>query len=131
MSHKHQQRSAPWQTQVVRLVSVWALLASTISFAANTPGRNNGRSARLSHISAELSKLSTEQQQGKVRDQRIRVIVQFTQKPTNFHIRKMNGFGGQHLKALSLVKGGVFTIPVSALAKLEQDPDIAYISPHR
>src|SRR5581483_5620335 len=128
MSRRNQNRYAAKPARVSRAACViLALLAGTLSFGANP--QSGSRRAR--HISPELSRLSDARQQGKLRDQTVQVIVQFTKSPTNSHIKKMAGFGGRHLRALSLLKGGVFTVPLSALSKLEKDADIAYISPDR
>ena len=114
----------------IRLACV-ALVVFSGSFSLAANSSRSTRAARYFHISPELGRLADARQQGKVADQTIRVIVQFKEKPTNSHIRKMAGFGGRHLQALSLVKGGVFTVPLSALPLLEKESDIVYVSPDR
>src|SRR5262249_14572889 len=67
----------------------------------------------------------------KVANRQIQVIVQFRDKENDSRLQKMAKFGGVHLRRLDLVRGGVFTLPLSAVAALSNDSDIAYISPDR
>ena len=59
------------------------------------------------------------------------VIVQFRQAPTDVHHRKVTGRGGKLRAVLTVVNGGHYSIPASALAALAADPDVLYISPDR
>src|SRR6266704_1079008 len=47
------------------------------------------------------------------------------------HRRKMLSLGAAHRSSLDIINGSVFRIPASMLSVLEQDPDIAYVSPDR
>ncbi len=47
------------------------------------------------------------------------------------HRQKMVTLGASHRSSLDIINGSVFRIPASMLSVLEQDPDIAYVSPDR
>src|SRR5258708_5412661 len=47
------------------------------------------------------------------------------------HRQKMVSLGAAHRNSLDIINGSVFRVPASMLPLLEQDPDIAYVSPHR
>ena len=47
------------------------------------------------------------------------------------HRQKMVSLGAAHKNSLDIINGSVFRIPASMLPVLEQDPDIAYVSPDR
>src|SRR5438093_3323753 len=112
-----------------RVSLVMLMLAASISLASQDPDRQHG--AGKNRVSPELARLSAAVRRGNIADQQIQVIVQFKEKPNQSHIQKMSKLGGRHLQKLNLVKGGVFTIPLSALAPLANDSDIAYVSPNR
>ena len=60
------------------------------------------------------------------------VIVQFTVTPTDRHIAKVTGKGAALKRKLSLINAAAFKhLPASAVARLAQDPEVAYISPDR
>ncbi len=61
----------------------------------------------------------------------IDVIVQFNVTPTAAHYQRMAARGAMVKTRLHTIKAAAFRLPVSALAKLEKDPDIAYVSPDR
>src|SRR5277367_2677857 len=61
----------------------------------------------------------------------IDVIVQFKVTPTAKHYQRMSDRGATLRTKLHSIKAASFRIPVSALAKLEQDPDVLYVSPDR
>jgi serine protease AprX len=94
--------------------------------ATQTGGGWNGRFT--SRISPELSGLLAKAHQGSAQGQTVRVIVQYKQVPTAAHYAKMQSRGGHLHAKLHLIKGAAFTIPVSALAALEADPEIASVN---
>src|SRR5271154_5794568 len=59
------------------------------------------------------------------------VIVQFKVTPTAKHYQRMSARGAVVKTKLHSIKAAAFRIPVSALAQLENDPDIVYVSPDR
>src|SRR5439155_14926734 len=112
-----------------RVSLLMLMLAASLSLASQ--GAEKQRGAGKNRVSPELARLSDAVQHGNIKNQTIQVIVQFKEKPTQDHIKKMSKLGGRHLQKLNLVKGGLFTIPLSALAALADDSDVAYVSPNR
>src|SRR6266567_3208420 len=47
------------------------------------------------------------------------------------HRQKIVSLGAAHRSSLDIINGSVFRLPASMLPLLEQDPDIAYVSPDR
>jgi serine protease AprX len=66
--------------------------------------------------------------QGTAGRQTVKVIVQYRQVPTSAHYATMMGRGGMLHARLHMIKGAAFTIPVSALAALEADPEVASVT---
>ncbi len=61
----------------------------------------------------------------------VTVIVQYRQMPTNSSIRTMQ-LGGAAIKSkLHTIRAVTMRVPVSMLAKLAKDPNVAYITPDR
>ncbi len=87
------------------------VMSASLAFAANS---------KMSHDMDNLDPAST-----------VEVIVQFTQQPTAVQHKKVTDRGGSYKATLSLVKAGHYSIPVSALSDLANDPDVVYISPNR
>src|SRR5271170_7599111 len=69
--------------------------------------------------------------EGRDPEARVDVIVQYKQPLRQSHIEAVLRRGGQHLRTLKVVNGAVYSIPRKALADLENDPDVKYISPDR
>jgi serine protease AprX len=59
------------------------------------------------------------------------VIVQFKVTPGNLHYRRMSADGALLKTKLHSIRAAAFRLPVSAIAKLEKDPDVLYVSPDR
>src|SRR5579863_2946165 len=59
------------------------------------------------------------------------VIVQITVTPTAAHYQRVAARGATVKTRLHTIKAAAFRLPVSALAKLEKDPDVVYVSPDR
>lgn len=82
-------------------------------------------------LSAKLANLASAQAQ-QAPGELVDVIIQFRQGTTaQNNIQKMQGLGASHRNALDVVNGGLYRIPASLLAKLANDPDVAYVSPDR
>lgn len=65
-------------------------------------------------------------------DGTVDVIVQFTQFPTEKEIGSVTGKGAKLHRKLGVIKAAAFQrLPVHALRELEEDSDVAYISPDR
>src|ERR1039458_8645095 len=127
--------SKPWTNGNRRSVRLMGLMVLLLAAILNSTGRQlpvvQAAGARVSRISPELAKLSAAAGHTSAANRRIQVIVQFKQKPTQFHIQKMANLGGKHVRDLQVVKAGVFNIPVSALSRLQKDSTVAYVSPDR
>ena len=61
----------------------------------------------------------------------VNVIVQFRVNPTAAHYKRMSARGAVVKTRLHSINAAAFRLPVSALAKLEKDPDVLYVSPDR
>src|SRR6266567_6582667 len=59
------------------------------------------------------------------------VIIQFNQTPTDAHHQKVESKGGVLKAKLDVIKGAHYSVPTGSLEDLENDPDVAYISPNR
>src|SRR5258707_12084839 len=59
------------------------------------------------------------------------VIIQFNQTPTDAHHQKVQSKGGVLKTKLDVIKGAHYSVPTGSLEDLENDPDVAYISPNR
>src|ERR1035441_2261156 len=64
-------------------------------------------------------------------DQQVTVIVRYTHQPEARHQLNIAQRGGRVQRNLELVNSVVYTLPASALADLENDPDVEYVSPDR
>ncbi len=104
------------------------LLVASASYAAQQRGNQAAQDARLS---AELLKLRSAATYPTLSSQQVQVIVQFKQRPNALHEQLMARVGGHRVHRLDAIRGGVYNIPLSALATLAQNPDVAYISPNR
>jgi hypothetical protein len=86
--------------------------------------------ATASMAFASSAKLSTDLQ-GKHPSGQVDVIVQFDRMPAADYHQKVLSRGGRLKGELGQFKGAVYTMPVSALADLESDSNVVYISPDR
>ncbi len=79
------------------------------------------------------SKFSAELRQGPVTDQNgmITVIVQHKQMPTSAHLKDMQSRGVNIESKFHTIRAVVMHVPVSMLAELASDPNVAYITPDR
>jgi serine protease AprX len=86
-------------------------ISATLAFAAHP---------KISHDMDNLDPGSTAE-----------VIVQFTQSPAAAQHKKVTDRGGAYRATLAVARAGFYTIPVSALNDLANDPEVVYISPNR
>jgi serine protease AprX len=94
----------------------------------STPATGVWNGRFTSRISPELSGWLAKAYQGSTKGQTVKVIVQYKQVPTASHYATMQGRGGRLNAKLHFIKSAAFTIPVSALAALEADPEIASVN---
>src|ERR1035437_5757895 len=120
-----ERHSAAWGKRL----SLMLLLATGMAFGQRwtnpTAGETSGRFFR---IAPELSGLLAKAHQGSAQGQTVKVIVQYKQMPSAAHYATMHNRGGRLHAKLHMIKGAAFTIPVSALAALEADPEIASVT---
>src|SRR5437773_910791 len=104
-----------WGARLV-LFALITLLAVGLSFA-------DGKKHKLSK---ELDALK-----GGHNGTTVDVIIQFNQTPTAVHHQKVQNKGGVLKTKLDVIKGAHYSVPTGSLEDLENDPDVAYISPNR
>ena len=124
-------RSRRWVAPIAALFLLVVSLATATGQARPSTVRPSIHAVHgpgFSRVSSELSAFATQTGSSK---QRVEVIVQFREIPTRAHFRRMANLGGVHRQALKLVRGGVFTLPLSAVRALANDPDVLYVSPNR
>ena len=135
MDHTTKTRKPKWRGE--RHSAAWGkrlglvlLLATGMAFGQRWKNpladESNGRFS--SRIAPELSGLLAKAHQGTTHGQTVKVIVQYKQVPTSAHYDTMLGRGGRLHSRLHMIKGAAFTIPVSALAALEADPEVASVT---
>src|SRR3984893_15244595 len=113
--------SAAWGKRL----SIMLLLATGMAFGQRGNNQSGGNHDR---IASELSDLLTKAHHGSARGQTVKVIVQYRQVPTRAHYATMRGRGGRLQTKLHMIKSAAFTIPVSALAALEADPEVVSVT---
>ena len=120
-----ERHSAAWGKRM----SLMLLLATGMAFGQR--GNNlkaDETNGHFSRMAPELSGFLARAHQGTAQGQTVKVIVQYRQVPTTAHYATMQGRGGRLHAKLHMIKGAAFTIPVSALAALEADPEIASVT---
>ncbi|MGD1079336.1 MAG: S8 family serine peptidase [Candidatus Sulfotelmatobacter sp.] len=116
-----ERHSAAWGKRL----SMMLLLATGMAFGQRWTNQPASEGGRVAH---ELSGLLAKARQGSAKGQTVKVIVQYRQVPTAAHYTTMRNRGGLLHAKLHMIKGAAFTIPVSALAALEADPEIASVT---
>src|ERR1700722_16348754 len=107
--------------EAVAGVAALTLLAS-VCFAAQPSDRPLGQQSPASKISKDIDR---------GRGGAIDVIVQFSVVPTSEHYQRMADRGAVVKTRLHGIRAAAFRLPASAIAKLESDPDIVYVTPDR
>ncbi len=94
----------------------------TASFAVSPPQRNQklGYAEKVAH---DIDRRHP--------NARIDVIVQFKVTPRAQHYQRMSARGATLKTKLHSINAAAFKLPVSALADMENDPDVLYVSPDR
>jgi len=113
-----ERHSAAWGKRL----AIMLLLATGMAFGTNPHPGNTGR------IASELSDLLDKAHQGTAQGQTVKVIVQYRQVPTAAHYATMRGRGGRLQAKLHMIRSAAFTIPLSALAALETDPEVISVT---
>src|SRR5271169_104273 len=116
-----ERHSAAWGKRL----SLMLLLATGMAFGQRWNDPTAGETGGRSRIAPELSGLLARAHQGTTKGQTVKVIVQYKQVPSAAHYATMQGRGGRLHATLHMIKGAAFTIPVSALPSLANDPEVA------
>jgi len=87
---------------------------------------NSQRAGAFSRFSPEVAKLSN--RLGATSSATVNVIVQYKQNPQAAAEARVQSFGGRLSGRLDMIHGRAYNIPVSALAALATDPEVAYVS---
>src|ERR1022692_472909 len=102
------------------------VLFATASFAATPPQPSNqktGAAHNSGRFAWDIDRRNP--------DALIDVIVEFKVTPSSLHYRRMSARGAVLKTRLHSINAAAFRLPVSAIAKLEKDPDVLYVSPDR
>jgi serine protease AprX len=111
--------SAAWG----RVLGLALLLLSAVpSYAGGRPALDNDTSA---------GKFSTDLQQRAGANEIVDVIVQYRQMPARAHLQAMQDGGATIKSKLHSIRGVTMRVPVSMLAVLAKNPNVAYITPDR
>jgi serine protease AprX len=107
--------SAAWG----RVLGLALLLLSAVpSYAGAKPALHNRFSADLQQWAAGGNGMVT-------------VIVQYRQMPTSAHLKSMQAGGAAIRSRLQTIRAVTMRVPVSMLAELAKNPNVAYITPDR
>jgi serine protease AprX len=98
------------------------VLSAMPSYAGAKPVLNNG---------AHSGKFSADLQQRAGANGMVTVIVQHRQMPTSAHLKGMQDRGATVKSKFHTIRAVTMRVPVSMLAELEKDPNVAYITPDR
>jgi len=124
-SRRGERHSAAWGKRVSMVV----LLATGMAFGQRWNNESANDAGRASmRIAPELSGLLAKAQQKSAQGQTVKVIVQYRQVPTAAHYAMMQSRGAHLHAKLHSVNGAAFTIPVSALASLANDPEVTQVT---
>jgi len=115
MKPTHRRENTRKFTRLARL-ALFVLLAPSLSYA----------DSKQHNLSKDLEALKNGPSGATVD-----VIIQFNQTPTDAHHQKVQDKGGVLKTKLDVIKGAHYSVPVDSLSALEDDPDVAYISPNR
>jgi len=111
--------SAAWG----RALGVALLMFSAVpSFASAKPVLDNG---------TPTAKFSVDLHQRVDANGMVTVIVQHRQMPSNAHLKGMQGRGATIKSKFHSIRAVTMRVPVSMLAELANDPNVAYITPDR
>jgi serine protease AprX len=113
---------AAWgRTIGLLLLALWALPAA----AGSRPILDgNGPRGRISKMSADMREHAASKNM-------ITVIVQFRQMPNTTALAGMQSRGAAMRNRLHTIRAVTMRIPVSMLAELESNPNVAYVTPDR
>jgi len=98
------------------------LVACLVLLAA--PGTCANSHAESAKVSPPLQQLLDTAEPSMVVD----IIVQYRVTPQQKHLDRVTSLGGRSKVHLGVIQSEAYTLPLSAVAKLVNDPDVAYVS---
>jgi len=101
------------------------LLSAVLSHAGARTVLDGGAPTPKGKFSADL------QQRAAAKHGMVTVIVQHRQMPTRAHLKAMQNRGATIKSKLHTIRAVTMRVPVSMLAELAKDPNVAYITPDR
>ena len=122
---RDERHGATWGKPLLALALILAAAVAFVQAWGETEVRPTPLSPR---IAAELNRELEQARQGLGASQNIRVIVQYKQSPRKESLARLENQGGRLTGKLDLIRGVAFTLPVKALAALEKDPEVAFVS---
>jgi serine protease AprX len=102
------------------------VLFTTASFAATPPQPSNQKTGATQYPGRFARDIDRRNPNAL-----IDVIVQFKVTPSSLHYQRMSARGAVLRTRLHSINAAAFRLPASAIAKLEKDPDVLYVSPDR
>src|ERR1700704_4000000 len=120
---RNERHSAAWGKRLGVLV---LLLVTEVAFAQRW-NRSSDSDGIRTRLSPELTRLVRRTGHASPL-QTVKVIVQYRRAPVRAHFSRMQNVGGRLHAQLHLIRSAAFTIPVSALAALEADPEIVSVT---
>jgi serine protease AprX len=119
-----ERHSAAWGKRLSVLVLL-LVTAAAFGQGRSVPVESSG--FPHSKLSPELTRLVAHGNAGAAHAI-VKVIVQYKQRPVAAHFAKVQNLGGRLQAKLHVIKSAAFTIPVTALAALEADPEIVSVT---
>ena len=131
---RNEQSSTTSTGKWTALTAVLVVLLGTASFGFDKGGSQSssgeGGSSVSSPLSPELSAILAGLQ-NRSSNQRLDVIVQFKDSPSDLRIQTVKALGGVLRHRLIVIRGGLFNLSLNGIRTLAKDPEVAYISPNR
>src|ERR1700716_2577016 len=121
---RNERHSAAWGKRLSVLV---LLLVTEVAFAQRW-NRSVDSEGTRTRLSPELTRLVRRPGHAASPKQTVKVIVQYRRAPVRAHFSRMQNVGGRLHAQLHLIRSAAFTIPVSALAAREADPEIVSVT---
>ena len=126
-ARRDERHSAAWGKPMAGAVMTLVLVTG-MAFAQAWDGAEEQHTPLSPRISAELNHELTQARQGLGGNESVSVIVQYKRSPKKETLARLQNQGGLLSRKLDVIQGAAFKLPVSALAALENDPKVAYVS---
>jgi len=125
-ANRGERRHTAWGRRIATLALI---LVAEMGFAQGWDAAELQQRTQLSpRIASELNRELSRARQGLGGNQNLEVIVQYKQAPKIAALARVQSNGGRMGAKLDLIKGAAFSVPVNALAALENDPEVQFVS---